>query len=87
MVRDPLARALEAKGEAQLHDAHLFFVPRYHWADCAEIWLVVRHQLAGHLTNVNGGTGARIHMRTPFPYLGNGWADCADTWCVVRGPL
>ena len=28
-----------------------------------------------------------MHVRTPFPYLGNGKPDCAETWCVVREPL
>ena len=32
-------------------------------------------------------THPNVHVRTPFPYLGNGWTDCAGTWCVVRGPL
>ena len=33
------------------------------------------------------GTGTRAHVRTPFPYLGNGWTECAETSCVVRRPL
>ena len=28
-----------------------------------------------------------MHVRTPFPYLGNGWTDCSETLFVVRGPL
>ena len=33
------------------------------------------------------GGGVHMHVRTPFPYLGNGWTDCVETWYVVRGPL
>ena len=31
--------------------------------------------------------GIHLHMRTPFPYLGNDWTHCAEIWYVVRGPL
>ena len=27
------------------------------------------------------------HVRSPFPYLGNGWRDCAEIWCVLMGPI
>ena len=27
-----------------------------------------------------------MHVRTGFPYLGNGWRDCAEI-CMVRDPL
>ena len=33
------------------------------------------------------GASARAHVRTPFPYLGNGWTDCAEIWYVVRDQL
>ena len=57
------------------------------WTDGAEIWFMVRNQLAWHLKKVNGSTGARAHVRIPLPYLKNGWTNSAETWCVVRGPL
>ena len=28
-----------------------------------------------------------LHVRTRFPYLGNGWEDCVEIWCVVMDPL
>ena len=33
------------------------------------------------------GIRERAHVRTRFPYLGNGWKDRAENRCVVRGPL
>ena len=52
------------------------------WTDCAEIWCVVRNQLAMHFTLLSGGV--HLHVRTPFPYLWNGWSDSAEIWYVVR---
>ena len=65
-------------------------VPRFPYlgnglTDCAEIWFLVRDQLAWRFTKVNGGV--RVHVRNPFSYLGNDWTDCAETQCVIRGPL
>ena len=54
-------------------------------ADCAEIWSVVRDQLAMHFTLLRGRV--HLHVRTPFPYLGNGWPDCAEIWYAVRDQL
>ena len=57
------------------------------WADCAEIWCVVRDPLASLFANVHGGTQLHVRLRTPFSYLGIGWTDCAEIWYVVRDPL
>ena len=62
--------------------AHPFSYPGNGWTDCAEIWFVVRHQLAWRFTKI-GGTGARAHVRAPCPYLGNSWTDCNEAWRVV----
>ena len=57
------------------------FVSRKRLADCAEIWCVVRGQLARRFTQVRGdGTSARVHVRTRFPYLWNGLVDYAEIW-------
>ena len=51
------------------------------WTDCAEIWCVVRDQLAMRFTLPRGGV--HLHVRTPFLYLENGWTDRAEIWHVV----
>ena len=33
------------------------------------------------------GASARVHVRTPFPDLGNRWEHCAEIWWVVRDPV
>ena len=61
------------------------------WTDCAEIWCVVKDQIAMRFTPLRGGMHLHpkrgAHMCTPFPYLGNGRTDCAETWYAVRGQL
>ena len=52
------------------------YVPRLPYlvngrTDCAEIWYVVGDQLASHFTEVDDGV--QLHVRTPFPYFGNGY--------------
>ena len=32
-------------------------------------------------------TSARVHVRTPFPYFGNGWTHCVEIWLVVMYQL
>ena len=51
--------------------------------DCAEIWCL-RDPLVVRFTQIN--SGAHVHVRTPFPYLGSGSTGCAEIRCVVRGP-
>ena len=29
----------------------------------------------------------QLHVRTHFPYFGNGWTDCAEIWYVVGDQL
>ena len=31
--------------------------------------------------------GVHLHVRTPFPHLGNDWTDCAEIWYVARDQL
>ena len=49
---------------------------------------MVTDPLARRFTEVDHGVGtaARAHVRTSFPYLGNGWSDCTEIWLVVMGP-
>ena len=54
------------------------------WTSCAEIWFVLRDQLANRFMTVEGTVAdARAHVRTPFTYLGNGWTRRAEIWCAL----
>ena len=48
------------------------------WIDCAELWCVVRGQLAIRFTQVRGGV--RAHVPTTFPYLWKGRTNCTEIW-------
>ena len=37
--------------------------------------------------NLERGTSADAHVRTPFPYLGNSWMAYAEIWYVVGDQL
>ena len=55
------------------------------WTGCAEIWYVVRGQLAMRFALLRGGV--HLHVRTLFSCLGNSRTDCAEIWCVFRDHL
>ena len=50
---------------------------------------MVRDPLAKRFTKVDvryvRACGTRVHVRIPFPYLGNCSTDCTEIWCVARG--
>ena len=55
------------------------------WTDCAELWYIVRDQLAWRFTQTKGGMHLYVRMRVrSFPCLGNGWTHCAEIWYLVR---
>ena len=73
----PLFRISEAAGRIDLKVGM--------WLETHWISVLQRDPLAKRFTEVNGRV--HVHVRTPFPCLGNSWTDCADNWCVVRGLL
>ena len=60
----------KVKGGTLLHVRTRYLYLGSGWMDCAEIWFIVRDPLAWRYTKGNGVTRARVHVRTPFPYLG-----------------
>ena len=52
------------------------------WADCVEIWYVVRCPLVMHFTKGIGEMplSARAHVHTALLYLRNGSTDCVQIW-------
>ena len=87
MVTDPLAMSftpLRGGGaSARAHVRTAFLYLGNGWTDCAEIWYVVRDQLARQLTQTKDGIHLHVHTCARadvprFSYLGSCLTDCAE---------
>ena len=74
----------------QVNGVHLHVLPSVRISGTAGqialkfvVWLEINYAM--RFTPLR--SGVHLHVRSPFPYLGNGWADCAEIWYVVRNHL
>ena len=59
--------------------AHPFWYLGNSWADCTEIWCVIRHPLTFLFTQVINEIHLNVSPQVPLlPILGDGWTHCAE---------